>query len=175
MIYNLRELLGRALDGAGLEATSDIWQLSEHWSGALGPQIASRATPVRLVRGELTIAVAEAVWRQELALLAPRIAERLNEALGRDVVQRVRLVGGDARPSGELSGDRPRRRLPRTSSASAAPPSREAAAAPPARTSDELAAALRSLAAKRAERILADDAPPPARSTRPQAPPRGRW
>lgn len=174
MIHNLRDVLGRALDGAGLEATSDIWQLSEHWSAALGPQIASRATPVRLVRGELTIAVAEAVWRQELALLAPRLAERLNEAIGRDVVQRVRLVGGDARRGSELSSERPRRRLPRTSSASAAPP-RAPEPVPATQASEELAAALRSLAAKRAERILADDAPAAGPSAGSQAAPRRRW
>lgn len=174
MIFNLRDVLGRALDGAGLEATSDIWQLSEHWTSALGAQIASRATPVRLVRGELVIAVAEAVWRQELALLAPRIVERLNQALGRDVVQRVRLVGGDGPPPGLVTAERPRRRLPRLSSAGQGAPPRAAPGA--TEPSGELGAALRSLAAKRAERIVADDSPPVRQQrARGQAPPRGRW
>jgi len=176
MIHNLREVLSRALGTAGLEATSDIWLLSEHWSAALGAQIASRATPVRLVRGELVIAVREAVWRQELALLAPRIVERLNQAIGREVVQRVRLVGGDVPAAEVLTSERPRRRLPRVSSAGA-----PGAAAPQAKAGEreaggEIAAALRSLAAKRAERVVADGAaasPPKPRGGK--ARPRGGW
>src|SRR5258706_3008396 len=96
MILNLRHLLRGALGAAGLQTTSDVWQLAEVWTAALGARIASKATPVRLVRGELVVAVAEAVWRQELALLAPQIVTRLNQAVGRDVVQRLRLIGGDA-------------------------------------------------------------------------------
>lgn len=178
MISRLRDLMRGALGAAGLETATDVWLLAEVWAKALGPQIAQRATPVRLVRGELTVAVAEAVWRQELSLLAPQIAAKLNHALGRDVVQRLRLVGGDARaPDPVASHDRPRRRLPRTSSAVAdgAPPPR---ALRPGETPDldgELGQALRSLAAKRAERVLADD-PPRAARREPgrQAPPRRR-
>ncbi|MBM4243117.1 MAG: DUF721 domain-containing protein [Deltaproteobacteria bacterium] len=178
MIFNLRELLRGALGKAGLETTSDVWQLAEIWSATLGPQIAARATPVRLARGELVIAVAESVWRQELQLLAPQIAAKLNRALGRDVVQRVRLVGGDATaPDPTTARDRPRRRLPQLSSATL----------PGARTPEgprggdpelggEIGQALRSLAAKRAERIVADAEP--ARARRPGAPqarPRRGW
>lgn len=160
MIHNLRDLLGGALGSAGLQTTSDVWLLAECWSNALGAQIASKASPVRLVRGELVVAVAEAVWRQELALLAPEIALRLNHALGRDVVKRIRLIGGDATAPITAPDERPRRRLPRTTTA--APPSapERRAQGPVPEPSGELGAALRSLAAKRAERIVADDAPP---------------
>jgi len=178
MISNLRELLGRTLGKAGLQTTSDVWQLAEIWSATLGAQIASRAAPVRLVRGELVIAVPEAVWRQELSLLAPQILARLNQALGREAVQRIRLIGGEAAPpESSVDRDRPRRRLPRVSSAV---PENAAARAPTvaaqAEVTGELAAALRSLAAKRAERIVADDPPQPPRTPpSTQAPPRSRW
>lgn len=178
MISNLRDLLGRTLGAAGLQTTSDVWQLAEIWSATLGAQIASRATPVRLARGELVIAVAEAVWRQELSLLAPQITARLNQALGREVVQRIRFVGGDARaPESSLDRERPRRRLPRVSSAApASAPAKDAAGPDQGELAGDLAAALRSLAAKRAERIVADDPPRPRQApTSTQAPPRNRW
>ena len=178
MINNLRDLIGGALGSAGLQTTSDVWQLAEVWRAALGAQIAGKATPVRLVRGELVIAVAEAVWRQELALLAPQISARLNQAVGREVVQRIRLVGGDASPGSGADETRPRRRLARTSTATpaSAPPRTPSTANVDGELSEDLAAALRSLAAKRAERIVADDAPHERRD-RPStaAPPRKRW
>lgn len=178
MIPILRELLRGALGGAGLETTSDVWQLAEAWAAALGPQIASRATPVRLVRGELVIAVPEAVWRQELQLLGPQIAAKLNQALRRDVVQRVRLVGGDATPPEPTTGrDRPRRRLPQLSSA-ALPGTRtqEPPRGGDAHAEGEIGQALRSLAAKRAERIVADAEPSRTRPRgNPQARPRRGW
>jgi len=158
MIPRVRELLAGALGAAGLQTTTDVWQIAEAWPTALGRRIAERASPLRLVRGELVVAVADAVWRQELALLAPRLVARLNEVLGREVVEKIRLVGGDASGVAERA-PQPRRRLDGASSAAAgtpppAPPTPDAARA----TSADLDAALRSLAAKRAERMLADTA-----------------
>src|SRR5690606_25783945 len=111
MIPKLRELLAGALAAAGLESTTDVWRLAEAWPAALGPHIAKRATPLRLVRGELVVAVADAVWRQELALLAPQVAAKLNGAVGREVVQRIRFVGGDAASPLEERHPGERRRL----------------------------------------------------------------
>ncbi|MEW6272008.1 MAG: DUF721 domain-containing protein [Thermodesulfobacteriota bacterium] len=159
MIPKVRELLAGALEGAGLETTSELWQLAEAWSGTLGGRIARRATPVRLVRGELVVAVADAVWRQELALLTTDIAERLNRALGRDVVQRVRLVGGDATHDAALGRrERQRRRLASDSSATPPGAARGAGPASDVEPGPGVAAALRSLAAKRNERLVADGA-----------------
>ncbi len=162
MIPKLRELLAGALQAAGLDGTTDVWRLAEVWSTALGPLIAKQATPLRLVRGELVVAVADAVWRQELALLAPEIAARLNGAVGRDIVQRIRFVGGDAASPLEERHAGVRRRLTgaavtrgggRSGRDTGAPPG-SAASGSAAR--GELEEALRSLAAKRAERLLAD-------------------
>ena len=178
MISNLRQLLGGALGAAGLETTSDVWQLGEIWSAALGAQIASRATPVRLLRGELVIAVAEAVWRQELQLLAPQIVAKLNQALGREVVQRVRLVGGDATAAQpDATRERSRRRLPQLSSA--APPGargHDVERRAPNDVAGEIEQALRALADRRAARIVADAEPARARPRAPsQAHKRRGW
>ncbi|MFM8412069.1 MAG: DciA family protein [Alphaproteobacteria bacterium] len=109
MIESLRDLLGRALARAGLEATSDAFRVAEAWEEAVGPTVAARARPAGLERGELLVAAPDAVWRQELALLAPDIKQKINRALGAEVVQRVRIVGGSAGP-GPVAGDRDRRR-----------------------------------------------------------------
>ncbi|MBU6281193.1 DUF721 domain-containing protein [bacterium] len=109
MIESLRDLLERALARAGLEATSDAFRVAEAWEEAVGPAVASRARPAGLERGELLVAAPDAVWRQELVLLAPDIKQKINRALGAEVVQRVRIVGGPP-PPGPGPGDRDSRR-----------------------------------------------------------------
>lgn len=101
MIESLRDLLGKALQSAGLEATGDAWKVGDAWEAAVGPTVAAHAAPAGLVRGELMVAAPDAVWRQELALLAPEIKMKINRALGRDVVQRVRIIAGPAAPRSE--------------------------------------------------------------------------
>ncbi|HYC23834.1 MAG TPA: DUF721 domain-containing protein [Candidatus Bathyarchaeia archaeon] len=90
------EILDAALRAAGLRRASDLWAVHRVWAEVVGPRIERRATPIALARGELVVAVADAVWRQELALLAPEIADGVNRAVGTPLVQRIRLVGAGA-------------------------------------------------------------------------------
>lgn len=165
MILRLSELLDPALKGAGLEATSTIWRIAESWAEIVGPRIARRAAPVRIRGDELVLAAPDAVWRQELTLLGPDIADRVNRNLGRPLVRRVRLISGDTRDP--ESPRRRRRRLrvrsPQPAGAPApATPSTDAAPSPPT----DLAAALRALAAARERRIEADRLAPRRRRGR---------
>lgn len=66
------------------------------WWQAVGPRIAERARPIRLVREELTIRAATATWAQELSFLAPTIVGRLKK-LGFPV-QRLRFYVGPVEP-----------------------------------------------------------------------------
>src|SRR5262245_31405842 len=127
MIQGLREILAPALAAAGLDAAADTWRIGELWAEALGDRIGSRAVPLRLTRGELLVAVPDAVWRQELSLLAPEIVARLNERLGEPIVQRLRFVAAAAAPDLKPA---PRRRLRSQSAATgSAPPSIDVATA----------------------------------------------
>lgn len=105
MISPLRDLLRGALERAGVETASDLWQVGDAWEKAVGPTVAAHAQPAGLVRGELLVASPEAVWRQELTLLAPDIKHKVNAALGRPVVERVRVVTGTVAPPGEIRRD----------------------------------------------------------------------
>ncbi len=161
MIPRIADVLGRALEGAGLEATSIIWQIAESWTEIVGPRVAARAAPVRLRRGELTLSAPDAVWRQELTLLGPEIAHKVNQNVGKDVVQRVRLVSGPAR-SPEPADRRRRLRVRNTTGGSHEPRGAPAATraspkgAPTTPPATGVAAALEALAEARSTR-LADD------------------
>jgi len=65
------------------------------WPAAAGEAFARTAEPVAERDGEVTIACREAVWAQELDLMSERVLARLNEALGRPAVRRLRV---EARP-----------------------------------------------------------------------------
>lgn len=151
MITPLRQVLGLALRAAGLEASDLLWQVSQAWPVALGARLSSRAQPLRLTRGELVVSVPDAVWRQELSLLAPQILTRLNEQLGSPVVQRIKLVGAAqiAPPAPEL----PRRRLRMAPGAPLSEP-------PPWDARPEIHAALQNLWRARNRRLVADRSEP---------------
>jgi hypothetical protein len=97
-----------------------------------------------LTRGELLVAVPDAVWRQELSLLAPEIVARLNDQLGEPLVQRLRCRRG-GRPDRKPT---PRRRLRSERDAGSAPPSVDVAT--------EVGTALADLWRSRARRLDRD-------------------
>jgi predicted nucleic acid-binding Zn ribbon protein len=66
------------------------------WLEAVGRTIAGEARPVAERDGVLTVVCRSAVWAQELDLMGSEVVERLNGALGRAGVRRLRcLATGD--------------------------------------------------------------------------------
>jgi predicted nucleic acid-binding Zn ribbon protein len=60
------------------------------WPDAAGEAFARVCEPVAERDGTVTIACASAVWAQELDLLSEPVVQRLNAALGRPAVRRLR-------------------------------------------------------------------------------------
>jgi predicted nucleic acid-binding Zn ribbon protein len=56
------------------------------WEQAAGPKIANAAKPIKERDGVLTILCTAAVWAQEVDLMADQLIERVNEALGSQLV-----------------------------------------------------------------------------------------
>ena len=73
-------------------------QVQRAWPEAAGDVLAGVAEPVSERDGVVTVACGSAVWAQEIDLLAERLADALNDALGRPVVKRLRAVA-TPRPS----------------------------------------------------------------------------
>lgn len=65
---------------------------------ALGPPLTRRAEPVWFGSGVLTLRVFGSAWMTELSFLTDSLAARLNQVLGDDLVQSVRLRAGPPRP-----------------------------------------------------------------------------
>jgi predicted nucleic acid-binding Zn ribbon protein len=84
--------LSAALDalGARLSPASTLARVQEVWEGVVGPAVATAARPIAERDGVLTVRCMEAVWAQELDLMAGELLPRLNAALGVEVIRSLR-------------------------------------------------------------------------------------
>ena len=90
--------VGLALDRltGSLAPATLLAEVQRAWPEAAGAAFAGASEPVSERDGVVTVACVSAVWAQELDLLSERVIERLNGALGRPAVKRLRA---QARPS----------------------------------------------------------------------------
>lgn len=61
------------------------------WESVVGEQIAKVAKPQRIDNGVMYVAVSSAPWRVELSMRRREIAEKINAAAGKRVVQDIRF------------------------------------------------------------------------------------
>ncbi len=88
--------ISRALEGlaASLQPASTLARVHSCWEATLGEAIAAAARPTAERDGVLTVGCESAAWSQELELMAPELLERLNEALGAEVLHKLRCRTG---------------------------------------------------------------------------------
>ncbi len=87
-------VMQESLVGLGLAERlreAEIWRV---WSDVVGETLASRARPVRIINGTLTVAVSSAPWMQELRFMTAMMKEKLNSHLGAEVVREIVLKAG---------------------------------------------------------------------------------
>ncbi len=87
-------LVQESLVGLGLAERlreAEIWRI---WPDVVGAPLASRARPVRIINGTLTVAVSSAPWMQELRFMTAMMKEKLNSSLGAEVVREIVLKAG---------------------------------------------------------------------------------
>jgi predicted nucleic acid-binding Zn ribbon protein len=82
-----------ALDAvtARLAPATLLAEVQRAWPEAAGPEIAAHGEPWAERDGDVVVACPEAVWAQELDLMSELVVERLNRALGRPAVRRLRV------------------------------------------------------------------------------------
>lgn len=90
--------LGRILDGVlsecGLAGRLSEREFLAQWPGIVGERIAAHVRAVDLREGVLLLAADHGAWRQEVALLAPRIRQECNARFGENTVAEIRWVRG---------------------------------------------------------------------------------
>lgn len=96
-------IVQESLVGLGLAERmreAEIWRI---WPDVVGTTIASRAYPLRIINGTLTVAVSSAPWMQELRFMTAMMKEKLNSCLGAEVVREIMLKAGRVeKPAAEV-------------------------------------------------------------------------
>jgi hypothetical protein len=90
----LSGLVQESLTGLGLHERlreAEIWRI---WPEVVGATLASRARPLRIINGTLTVAVSSAPWIQELRFMTTMMKEKLNSRLGAELVREIVLKAG---------------------------------------------------------------------------------
>ncbi|MFF0541449.1 DUF721 family protein [Nocardia thailandica] len=89
----LSALTGRIAKSRGWSAKVAEGMVFGRWSGVVGEDIASHATPVALRDGTLEIAAESTAWATQLRLLQSQILAKINAAVGQGVVTQLRITG----------------------------------------------------------------------------------
>ena len=71
-----------------------LWKL---WDGVVGEQMADHARPSSIKKGTLVVKVSDSVWLQELEFRAHEIREKINHALQREAIKKIRFKVGEQR------------------------------------------------------------------------------
>ncbi len=79
---------------AGVAPASTLARVQACWETAVGSAIAAAAAPLTERDGVLTVRCEAAVWSQELELMAADLLDRLNAALGEELVHKLRCRVG---------------------------------------------------------------------------------
>ncbi|HEX4837190.1 MAG TPA: DUF721 domain-containing protein [Solirubrobacteraceae bacterium] len=88
--------LSLVLDGmtAALAPATTLARVQRGWEQIVGPGVAAAGLPTAERDGVLTITCTDAVWTAELDLMGSELLERLNAALGEELIQRLRCRTG---------------------------------------------------------------------------------
>ena len=90
-------VLQRVIVETGLAGRLEERRLLEAWPEIVGERVARHSRPLDLNEGVLTLEADNAVWRQELTLMAPLIVRRYNELCGEGTVLEINWHRGQAR------------------------------------------------------------------------------
>ncbi len=88
--------LSLALGGltAALAPATTLARVQQAWEQTVGEVIAQAGLPTAERDGVLTITCADAVWAAELDLMSSELMGRLNQALGEELIHRLRCRAG---------------------------------------------------------------------------------
>lgn len=87
-------LFGEIFRGKPLEKRLREGKIWVVWDAAVGAQIAAKARPAGFREGVLTVVVSNAPWMQQLNFLKKGLIDKINAALGEELVREIYLKAG---------------------------------------------------------------------------------
>ena len=93
----LGTILQQAMKASRIDVDLDAHRLWQQWEDVVGTTIAQNARPEAIKGKLLLVNVSSAPWMQQLQFLKPELIEKLNENLGKEVVEEIRFRIGALR------------------------------------------------------------------------------
>jgi predicted nucleic acid-binding Zn ribbon protein len=72
--------------------STPLARIQQAWPAAVGAVVAANASPLRERNGTVTVYCPQAVWAQEVTLMAAEVTANLNRELGDDLVREIRTT-----------------------------------------------------------------------------------
>ena len=89
---SLGEAIQAFLEKHGIENETSIQEVIAEWEQFMGKPIAQNTEKIWFNKGILYIKMLSPVWRNELQLARLKIKTMINEKVGKDLVQEVRII-----------------------------------------------------------------------------------
>ena len=103
------EAILSALTQSGMKNMARRFEITQIYADTVGKVVAKRSHPVGFSAGVLILKSQSTAWQNELTFLKEDLKARLNEALGSNIIQDIRVVAGNkyADPEPPLPADTP--------------------------------------------------------------------
>ncbi|WP_265442630.1 DUF721 domain-containing protein [Flexivirga meconopsidis] len=92
----LGDQLDRLLVDRGWQVDVAAGSVMGRWAEIVGADVAAHARPVTFTDGVLTVRAESTAWATQLRLLSSTLLGKMEQAVGPDVVQELRVVGPNA-------------------------------------------------------------------------------
>lgn len=94
-LTHIREVVDAIFGAQAYPIDFDDMKLWKLWDSAVGKSVAEHARPSSIKKGVLVVKVSDSVWLQELEFRAHEIKERINRALQREAIKKIRFRVGE--------------------------------------------------------------------------------
>ncbi len=91
---SLGTILQQAVEASRIDVDLDAYRLWQQWDEVVGAAIAQNTRPEAIKGKLLLVKVSSAPWMQQLQFLKPELIEKLNQTLGKELVEDIRFQIG---------------------------------------------------------------------------------
>ena len=89
---SLGEAIQAFLDRHGLKEEAEVQRVIGDWEMLMGSAVAQNTQKIWFNKGILYVKIASPIWKSELQMARLKIKDMINERIGREVVNEVRIM-----------------------------------------------------------------------------------
>lgn len=87
----IRDILLKFFKTAGIENRLEENLAFAYWESVVGKEIAHHTEPEKIVKGTIVVKVDNDVWRNELSFFKNEIIQKLNNKIGKKIIQEIKF------------------------------------------------------------------------------------